>query len=68
MSDLIPFQDNHELHGALIGLGVAAVIKVTGRPMSDSLAIGGVTGAIATAAMKTYGHPTQLKILKQKTK
>ena len=47
----------HELHGALLGLGVCVALKAAGRPMSEALGLGAMTGTIATAAMKTYGHP-----------
>jgi len=62
-SSLIPLEQNHELHGALLGVGVGLALKVVGgRSWSESLSIGGVTGTLATAAMKTYGHPTNFSL------
>ena len=55
---LIPFEANHELHGALLGVAVAAVVKgLTGASTETSLGIGTATAVIATASMKTFGHP-----------
>jgi len=65
MSSLVPFEQNHELHGALLGLGVCVAWKAAGRPLGESLTVGGITGTIATAAMKTYGHPDFLRKLQQ---
>lgn len=47
--------EQHELHGAIIGLGVWAALWRTG--VDYSALIGGVTGAVAAALMRKYGHP-----------
>ena len=52
----VPFSENHELHGALVGLGCAAVMKVAGRPLQESLAVGTAVGVVAGGVMKTFGH------------
>jgi hypothetical protein len=53
----VPLNENHELHGALLGVAVCVVLKVGGRSIGESLAAGTMAGALGTAAMKTFGHP-----------
>lgn len=61
MDKLVPFEKNHELHGGLLGVGVSLILTASGRPFSESLTIGGTAGLIATAYMKSFGHPDFLK-------
>ena len=57
----VPFEENHELHGALLGLTTAVALRTVGRPFAESLTVGTAVGALATAGMKTYGHPDFVK-------
>lgn len=60
---MVPLEKNHELHGVLFGVATAGVLKVCCRiPVAESITIGGMAGVVATAAMKTYGHPNILSL------
>ena len=63
MSKTIPLEENHELHGLLMGVATAIAIRSCGYETSTSLAIGGTTGTLAAAYMKTFGHPELVKAL-----
>lgn len=67
MEKLVPFEQNHQLHGALLGVGVSLVLTASGRPFSESLTVGGTAGLIATAYMNSFGHPDFLKQQLNKT-
>lgn len=57
----VPFSENHDLHGLVFGVAVALGAKTLGgAEWSTSLSIGSLSGALATAAMRTYGHPSFL--------
>ncbi len=56
----VSIEQNHELHGAMMGVVTAVVMKVSGQTLSDSLTAGSMVGVVATAAMKTFGHPNFL--------
>ena len=61
MTSNIPFDQNHELHGALIALGTMVVMQFGGKDLCTSASVGALVGATATAAMKTVGHGETLR-------
>jgi hypothetical protein len=62
----VPLEENHTLHGTVFGVGVSAVLKLSGRPLGESITVGGMAGTLATAYMKTFGHPDFLQQFKKK--
>jgi len=66
MSKRIPFEENHNFHGILIGVISSILLRFTGQPLGTATSVGAMIAAVAVAYMQSFGHDFFLQVGKGK--